>query len=70
MGEYLSLIGSRSITIGPMRRATGLLAEVLVLKGMSVGSVLVFAGDKVVELMHGVGVTTHEGSEPEGGRGD
>jgi hypothetical protein len=40
MGEYSSPTGSKSITIGAVRREMRLLAEVLVLKGMGVGDVL------------------------------
>ena len=70
MGENSSPIGSKSITIGVMRRAVGLLTEVLVLKGMDMGNVLAFARDEVMVCIRGVGISTPKGSEPEGRRRD
>jgi hypothetical protein len=70
MGEYSSPTGSKSITIGAMRRAVRLLVEMPVLKGMDMHDVQVFAWDEVMIRVHGVGVSMPEGPELEGRRRD
>ena len=66
MGESSSPNGSRSITIRTMGGAAGLLAEVLMLEGMTMRDVLTRTRGKGVVGVSGVGVGTPEGREPEG----
>ena len=70
MGESSSPRGSRSITIRTMGGAVGLLAEVLVLEGMTMHDMLMRTRGKVMVSVSGVGVGTSEGRESEGGRRD
>ena len=61
MGESSSLSGSQSITIRTMGGAVGLLAEVLVLKGMTMCDVLMRTRGKGMVSISGVGVGSPEG---------
>ena len=61
MGESSSPSGSRSITIRTMGGATGLLAEVLVLKGMTMRDMLTRTRGKGMVSVSGVGVGLSEG---------
>jgi len=66
MGESSRPIGSRSITVRTMGGATGLLAEVLVLEGMTMRDVLARTRGKGMVGVSGIGVGTSEGRESEG----
>ena len=66
MGESSSPNGSRSMTIRMMGGAAGLLAEVLVFKGMTIHDVLTRTRGKGMVSVSGVGVMAFEGREPEG----
>ena len=66
MGESSRLAGSRSTTIRVMGGALQLLAEVLVLKGMTMRDVLTRTRGKGMVSVSGVGVVASEGREPEG----
>ena len=70
MGESSSPSGSRSITVRMMGGAAGLLAEVLVLEGMTMRDVLTRTRGKGMVSVSGVGVVAFEGTELEGRRGD
>jgi hypothetical protein len=61
MGEKYRPKGSDSASIGAMRGTEVLLAEVLMFKGMGVGDMDTTLGFEVVELVHGVRVTTDKG---------
>ena len=63
-GELTRPMGSGySVTVRPVRGATRLLAEVLMLKGVSVGDVGTLTRVEGVELVRGVRITTQERSE-------
>ena len=66
MGESSSPSRSRSVTVRTMGWATGLLAEVLVLKGMIMRDVLTRTRGEDMVSVSGVGVGASEGREPEG----
>ena len=66
MGDSSNLSRSRSITVRMMGGAAGLLAEVLVLEGMTMRDVLTRTRGKGMVSVSGVGVGTFEGREPEG----
>ena len=66
-GELTRPMGSRySVTVRLVRGAMRLLAEVLMLKGVSVGDVGVLTRAEGVELVRGVRITMQEGAEGDG----
>ena len=66
MGKSSSPTGSRSITVRTMGGATGLLAEVRMLEGMTMRDVLTRTRGEGLIGVSGVGVGSYEGRKPEG----